>query len=436
MRRTTVALGVGANLGNPIEQLRLALQLLKQIPNLKVTQVSSLYESDAQLPTNADTSWDQKFLNAVVLCEIEDASEGSLLAPRLLSQIKDIESKMGRVHADRWAPRVIDIDILYWNQESYKGQNLTIPHQQLFERPFALLPLLEVWPKISDKIQVPLWAQAWVTEKPFHTQVSSRYFWPRMVGIVNVTSDSFSDGGRYLNSDNLLKQVEKLITDGAEIIDVGAESTRPQAMFVSEEQELKTLEWALAEIHSFKKNVSISLDCRRAGVARTIVEKFDISYLNDVSGFSNPEMQDLLCKTKKRAFVMHSLEVPPCADHTLPEEQNPLDQLVNWWERKTDDLLSKGATAEQLIFDPGIGFGTSKKQSLYILNHLEKMSGVYSDIMIGHSRKSYQTEYSNRTASARDMETALMTQKMNMAYVQFLRVHDIESQKIALRAKV
>ncbi|AGH95016.1 dihydropteroate synthase [Pseudobdellovibrio exovorus] len=434
MRRTTVALGLGANLGNPIEQLRLSLQLLKQIPNLKVLRVSSLYESDAQLPENAESSWNQKFLNAAVLCEVR----ADLSAQTLLSHIKEIELKIGRAQADRWAPRRIDIDILYWDQEPYSDLSLSIPHRQLFERPFALLPLLEVWPQLRASMpeRLPHWAQAWVSEKPFQTQISSRYFWPRMVGVLNVTQDSFSDGGRYLNSDALLEQIEKLLTEGADIIDIGAESTRPQALAVSEEQELQTLDWALTEIQKFNKSLPLSLDCRRAGVVRSIIEKFDISYLNDVSGFSSPEMQDLLVKTKKRAFVMHSLTVPPRADQTLSEVKNPIDQLVGWWQRKALELKDKGAASEQLIFDPGIGFGTSKKQSLYILNHLEEMSDIKSEVMIGHSRKSYQTEYSDRPASMRDMETALMTQKMNMAYVQFLRVHDIESQKTALRAKV
>lgn len=430
MRRNTVALGLGSNLNKPIEQLRAALHELKKVHFLKVKDVSSLYESDAVLPDAADNSWNKRFLNAAVLCELDSETT----AEALLKAIKDIEKKLGRVAADRWAPRIIDIDILFWDRESYHSTDISVPHAHLLERPFALLPLLDVWPAAGIE-NLPSWANPWIAEKPFNTQISKKLFWPRLVGILNITSDSFSDGGRFLKPDALLQQVDKLLKDGAEILDIGAESTRPQATQVTVGHEMESVLWALTQIAGHKSGVSISLDTRHAAVAISVMEKFNISFLNDVSGFSTKDMQDLLKQTEQKAFVMHSLEVPPRPDNTLSLEKSPVEQLKTWWQEKKESLLERGISEERLVFDPGIGFGTSRRQSLYVLNNLDQFADINSDIMIGHSRKSYQTEYSDRPAAERDLETSLVTQKMNMAYTQYLRIHDVQSQVIALRSR-
>jgi dihydropteroate synthase len=117
----------------------------------------------------------------------------------------------------------------------------------------------------------------------------------------------------------------------------------------------------------------------------------------------------------------------------LSDDLNPIERLQDWWNEKVACLVELGINAEQLIFDPGIGFGKTKRQSDFILKNLSAFSKVKSEIMIGHSRKSFQTLYSDRKADQRDLETALITGKMNMAYCQYLRVHDIEAQKIAMR---
>ena len=98
-------------------------------------------------------------------------------------------------------------------------------------------------------------------------------------------------------------------------------------------------------------------------------------------------------------------------------------------------MILAGISDDQLIFDPGIGFGKSAEQSLYLLKNLGDLSEIKNEIMIGHSRKSFMSVFSNRPARERDLETSLVTHQLNLAYVQYLRVHDPESQKIALRAQ-
>lgn len=424
-----VALGIGSNLDSPIEFLRKALAEIKKIEHLRVIKVASIYESDAQLPDKAPPGWNLQFLNSVVLCKVSD----SLKPLELLYILKNIEIKMGRLKKERWAPRTIDIDILHWQNLTLNHEDLNLPHPRLVERPFALLPLLDVWPEAD--IARPEWATEWISPKPFNTAKSSRYFWPQFVAVMNITTDSFSDGGHLLNAENLLQHAEQQLKAGASILDVGAESTRPKAATTSAEVEFKNLKWAFEYLRPLKKrfNFKFSLDCRHSDIVRQVLDLVHIDYLNDVTGFNAKEMQKLLKSSKAEAFVMHSLTIPPTGADVLPKDEDPFDQLIAWWTKKKSQLKQAGIAEENLIFDPGIGFGKTAEHNIFILKNLEKFSSIQEPILVGHSRKSYQKLFSDQSAEKRDLETALVTRDLNKAYVQYLRVHDVESQKAALR---
>lgn len=426
MRNQSLILGLGSNLGVPLENLRTALAALRRSSFFRVKAVSGIYESAAQLPPGAASDWQRTFLNAAVECEcISEA-----LPEDILAEIKKIETTMGRERAEIWAPRLIDIDILYWNRPSYVSEKLRIPHAQLLERPFALLPLLELC--AEPDLELPLWSRGWITEKPFATVRSRRYFWPRFVGILNVTADSFSDGGKYTDPKRLLEQAENLLTAGAEILDIGAESTRPGAVEAAPAQELTALNLALDEIKKAGLKTKISLDCRHSEVAARAMERHQIDYLNDVTGFSDPGMQKLLAQSTCSAFVMHSLSVPPKKELLLTATANPCVELLKWWKMQREALLQLGIGGDRLIFDPGIGFGKSIEQNFYILENLEEFFAMSEEIMIGHSRKSFLKILSDRKPEDRDAETSVVTANLNQAFVQYLRVHDVQSQRAAL----
>ena len=431
MRCRTLALGLGSNLKNPVVNLRRALHKIKKISELKILNVSSIYESEAQVPEHARANLSNQYLNAVVLCEVSaDCSP-----VQLLQAVKQIEKSMGREATERWAPRVIDIDLLFWDGPDYKDEILQIPHLHLQTRPFALLPLLEVWPQ-AHIINRPDWVQAWISEKPFKTVKSKTAVWPEMVGILNITDDSFSDGGQFVSRDVIMKQALHLLESGADVLDVGAESTRPGASAISLEKESQRLLMAVSEMTELKSahNFKISLDSRNSGALEAVLEKYSVDFLNDVSGFNDPRMIRLLKESKLPAFVMHSLSIPPNSELTLDLNLNPCLQLSQWWLQKLIKLDEAGVSTDQLIFDPGIGFGKTKLQNMFILNHLAEFNSIHQPIMIGHSRKSFQTFFSARPAHQRDLETALVTKNLNLAFTQYLRVHNIETQKIALRS--
>lgn len=432
MLNKTVALGLGSNLGSPIQNLRLTLKALKKFSFLKIKNISSIYESDALLPKEASTEWNKSYLNAVVLAELTQ----EITPLELLKAVKKLEKELGREVSARWAPRAIDIDILFWDGADFSSEELQIPHSRILERPFALLPLIEVWPEIKSKFEfLPSWSHSWVSQKPFQTRISSNFFWPKFVGILNITPDSFSDGGKFLQEEQLSQQLEKLKHQGADVIDIGAESTRPGAAAVSEDEELQRLNWAFKVIEKSGIDFEISLDSRRSAVVKNILSHYKVNFLNDVMGFEDLQMQSVLKESRLPAFVMHSLSIPPNKEKVLSDKSSPVGQLADWWQAKLQSLEACGIDKSKLIFDPGIGFGKTAEQSMHVLANLDQFSDIECDIIIGHSRKSFQTIFSNREASKRDLETALITQNLNLAFTQYLRVHDIETQKTALRSR-
>lgn len=394
MSNQLVILGLGSNL-NALENLRTALLELRR--EFNVIKVSRLYESEAQLPNGAPQSWNKNYLNAAVAIEVENFDP-----LQLLKKIKDIEKNSGRVVAEKWAPRVIDIDILYIPDFQFNSPELTIPHPMLFSRPFAWRPAQEVFPTLP-----PMTAG-----QSYDTQVSDRYFWPEWAGIINVTPDSFSDGGKFTTPENFLKQAQQHLDNGADYIDIGAESTRPQATPITSEQEIERLKPYLDRL-----KCKISLDSRHFETIRWAVDNYSIAMINDVSGLQDRRLIELIQKNNLKAVCMHSLTVPADKTVTLKNE-DPMPDIIRWWQSK-EEIWSQ----VEVYFDPGFGFGKTAAQSWQIFNRIHELKSIRQKFFLGYSRKSFLGESTTEQAS----------QKVNLAFAQILRVHDIASQKKALR---
>jgi 2-amino-4-hydroxy-6-hydroxymethyldihydropteridine diphosphokinase/dihydropteroate synthase len=426
VRNRIIAIGVGSNLGSPINNLRDSLFLLKK--QFKVLKVSGIYESDALTPHGAPEEWNKKFLNAAVLIEIS----GSLDPFEILKILKKIEKTMGRQEDARWSPRIIDLDILFWNDSDLKSELLCVPHQDLYNRPFALLPLLEIWNRqevLQDRKIT--WAEEWVDKKEQSILRSKKYIWPQMMGVLNLTPDSFSDGGLNLNEERLAENLLRMQNDGAEIFDFGAESTRPNAIPVSDETELKRLSKAIQLFYELKIDAKISIDCRKAEILSALAEKFDFEFINDVEGFQKDEMVNFAKQGTHKLIVMHSLSVPPRRDLVLPNSTDPVEQIINWWNLKRNRLIEIGIDSSRLILDPGIGFGKSPLQNLYLLKNVNRMISLENNLLLGYSRKSVFELFGNREAALRDEETAVVTSFISKLPISILRVHDVAAQKAA-----
>lgn len=412
MKKTEVILGLGSNVGDKRQMLRAAIAELSQY--LKDIRTSSIYESQALLPDGAPPEWDIPFYNMAI------SGKTSLMPNELLAIAKQIEKKLGRNKIGHWSPREIDIDILAMENLVVEESNLSIPHRDLIKRDFALIPLVEIasdWlHPIAKKTATELLSSLPATNiKKLTTS--------KLVGIINITPDSFSDGGKNFTPQAALRSIEQLIKDGADVIDIGAESTRPSALPISQEEEWKRLEPVLSAIKNC--NIPISIDTRYAKTAEKSL-KLGASWINDVSGFSNQEMVAAVRDSDCRLVVMHSLSVPADKNVVLPLTENPIELIINWAKQRFLELEKEGIKKNRIIFDAGIGFGKNAQQSMEIINNIQKFRLLGVPLLIGHSRKSFLGENAN------DDKTVEISKILSENGVDYLRVHNIYRHRLEL----
>lgn len=221
----------------------------------------------------------------------------------------------------------------------------------------------------------------------------------KIVGILNITPDSFFDGGKYHQQENALKQLEILLQDGADVIDIGAESTRPDATAIDTQEEIKRLKDILPQIisevqkHNQKNHqkVEISLDSRHS---KTIAWALGlgIDVINDVSGFVDFAMVELAAQSGKKIIVMHNLGIPADKNKIIDESLDVVEVLIDWMKSKLEILLKAGVKKSQIIFDVGIGFGKNAFQSIKILQEIDRFRVLDLPLYIGHSNKSFLDE--------------------------------------------
>lgn len=438
-----VILGLGSNVGDRLANLRLALQAIEKIPGMEVKQVSPIYLSDALLPDNAPPDWDVPYLNLALRCE-------TLLAPLdLLNLLKNIEWTIGRKPEVRhWGPRVLDIDILAFDDVIIKSDVLTIPHESLQERPFALWPLADVAPFWLFPLQGPnqgksaaqiveKWGSRFTGKAPHHTrQIYQRIDVSRLVGIINVTPDSFSDGGQFLTPHDALQQALRLVASGADVIDIGAESTAPTASAIDAKTEWARLQPVLTvikeSIDDFIVVPKISIDTRHPDVAAKALA-LGVDWINDVSGMDDTAMREIVAQSKADCVVMHHLSLPERRDDVLPRDQDPISHVYAWAEKRLHELEQQGIKRERIIFDPGIGFGKMAEQSLFLLKNVAIFQQLGVRLLIGPSRKTFLSLLSGLPFAERDTETLAIALHLARQHVDYLRVHNVEMCARGLR---
>ncbi len=252
----------------------------------------------------------------------------------------------------------------------------------------------------------------------------------KLVGIINATPDSFSDGGEADTPAKALAACRQLIEDGADVIDIGAESTRPNAAPVSASEEWSRLSGWLAEASAMAKErgVSISLDTRHAETAEKALIA-GVDWINDVTGFREEPMLELAAGTDASLVVMHALSVPVDPSETLDEDQDPIIFLQYYFEKKIEGMEKKGIARERLILDPGIGFGKTPMQSIAIITRIRELQWLGLPLLVGHSRKSFLGLFTDAPAAERDDATLAFSAGLCMRGVNYLRVHNVQRHR-------
>lgn len=249
------------------------------------------------------------------------------------------------------------------------------------------------------------------------------------VAILNLTPDSFSDGGK-IKKAGLQKTIEKNLEAGIKFFDVGAESTRPGATLIDSKEELKRLKDVFLLVKKYRNRATFSIDSRNP---ETIEKALDsgFSWVNDVSGFKNKKNFLLAKKYKAKVVLVHSLTVPADQKITIDNKKNVIKELIVFAEKKLKEFKEIGINRKDVIFDPGIGFGKTKGQSLRIIKEVEQFSKLSTKILIGHSRKSFLTLFTDANPEERDIETLAVSSYLTNKKVDFLRVHDaISNHKV------
>jgi dihydropteroate synthase len=256
----------------------------------------------------------------------------------------------------------------------------------------------------------------------------------QIVGILNLTPDSFSDGGKADSIEKAAVQMIQIFEDGAAIVDVGAESTRPRATPIDAAQEWARLEPFLqfTRDHHPAFLSRISIDTRHAQTAKYALE-YGVCWINDVNGLQSPQMVDAVKHSNCDLVVMHSLTIPADPDVTLPDDSDVVFILKEWALSRLQELSGQGIARARIILDPGIGFGKTAKQSLEIIRRAEEFNSLHTRIMFGHSRKSFLGLYSDALAKDRDTLTAQFSAQLTKSGVSYLRVHNVKTNVDAIR---
>ena len=247
-----------------------------------------------------------------------------------------------------------------------------------------------------------------------------------IMGILNVTPDSFSDGGKWNEIDKALKRVEQMIEDGASIIDIGGESTRPGYVPVKPEEEVYRIAPFIEKI-SETFSVAISVDTYKAYVAECAI-KAGAHMINDIWGFKgDDEMAKVVAKYNVPCCIMHN------RDNKLRPYSNLLEDVINDLKGSINLGLSAGVSKENIILDPGIGFGKTLEDNLFIMNNLDKLGKLGYPMLLGTSRKSMIGLTLDLPVEDRLEGTLATTVLGVMKGCSIVRVHDVKENYRALK---
>ncbi len=281
--------------------------------------------------------------------------------------------------------------------------------------------------KIAEKLTFQPFGLKFLSEKILSFVETKKYGKTKIVGILNLTPDSFSDGGEFLDYDKAKEHFEYMFSSGADIIDIGAESTKPYSTRVSDETQIDRILPVLKFAQENGFDIPISIDTRSAKVAEECI-KNGASIINDVSGFDYDEnMADVIAKYGVKVILQHSKGEPQNMQDN-PVYESLMDEIYLKLNEKIDFALSKGIKKENIIVDPGIGFGKAREDNFEIIKRIKEFYGLGCEVMLGLSRKSLlnMADYDNEM---KDIFTVALNTLAIEKKVDYIRVHNVYLHK-------
>jgi dihydropteroate synthase len=252
-----------------------------------------------------------------------------------------------------------------------------------------------------------------------------------VMGILNVTPDSFADGGRYSTTNLALKRADEMISEGVEIIDVGGESTKPGADRITQAEEVARVIPVIKELA--KKDTPISIDTTRASVAEQAI-KLGVSYVNDVSGgLADPEMYKLIAKHPKVQYIiMHwRAHSKTMQDHAIYKDV--VKEVKEELEERIEDAIKAGVNPDQIIIDPGLGFAKLPEHNWELLRNIDRIALLGYPILIGASRKRFLGELTGSSnPDDREAASIAVTAMVAKQGVWGVRTHSVKPHRDAI----
>ncbi len=254
---------------------------------------------------------------------------------------------------------------------------------------------------------------------------------PLIMAILNVTPDSFYDGGAYFSDNEIKKRVEQIISEGADIIDIGAVSTKPFAAEVTVKEEIERLDKALKIVKSIKSDIYVSVDTFRSEVVKFAVENYDIDIVNDIFAATADEKMMEVIANKRLVYVMMHIKGTPQNMQINPQYDELIPEILKYFSERINKAVHYGIN--DIIIDPGFGFGKTVEHNYEILSKLEDFQMLERPILVGLSRKSMIYKYLGITPNeSLNATSVLNTISLNKG-ANILRVHDVKEAVEAVK---
>jgi dihydropteroate synthase len=252
------------------------------------------------------------------------------------------------------------------------------------------------------------------------------------MGIVNVTPDSFSDGGQFFDASAAVAHALQLVADGADLLDIGGESTRPYAAPITADEELQRVLPVIKKLAA-EVRIPLSIDTSKAAVARAAIEA-GAEIVNDITGLaSDPAMIDLAIETGVGVCAMHMQGTPQTMQDN-PTYTDLVGEVREFLRDRRDALISAGVSGERICLDPGIGFGKTHEHNITLMRHCYEFHELGSPLLVGHSRKGFLGKLIGDKEADRTNATVGCAHALAVQGVQIVRVHDVRPVHDALVA--
>jgi dihydropteroate synthase len=258
---------------------------------------------------------------------------------------------------------------------------------------------------------------------------------PKIMGILNVTPDSFSDGGKYYSVNDAVEHALNMIDDGADFIDVGGESTRPGSEAVSLDVELNRTIPVIKQIKSLRKDILISIDTTKSEVAKQALDN-GASVINDISGLTNDEKMIEVTKEYSAAVIIMHIKGNPKTMQQNPYYDDVVKEVYSFLSSQSNRAFQNGI--DKIIIDPGIGFGKRIEDNFILISNLNEFQTIGYPVMIGLSKKSFIGKTLDLEIDERDVATVILETVSVLKSARIIRTHNVKycNQMVKLLSKI